>query len=431
MAAREDTHLMTVRNSRLDLPMAVLLALPFSVVFVGRVLPGLVAEPLRADLGLSDTQLGFLTGLLYGIVYLVAAIPLARIADRFDRSLLIGGLLVLFAVTTACGGFAAGFWTLMLSRVLIGACESGVFSPSIALLADKLPAGKRPWGLSVYMAGQVFAYSGLVLAVGFVTSRFGWRGACFAISAMAVAVAALVLGLVGDKKRPAPSTNPATFLSVLRMLRAKRSFIHLVVATALYLLVDSAAGTWIPAFLTRSFGKDLGSTSRFMALGTGIFNGAVVFAAGPLLSRVRRIGARGPLLAVLCATVLSTTGYVVGFSAASSALALPSLLLAMSMSSLIAAPLFSCIQELARAEYRSTAIALAVTPAMFFGAGGGPQLTGIASDLLAPHYGAQSLRWALTGMSGLFGSWVILHYWWALRTIDTDTEHEELEAQAL
>ena len=89
----------------------------------------------------------------------------------------------------------------------------------------------------------------------------------------------------------------------------------------------------------------------------------------------------------------------------------------------------SILQSLAPLRMRGAFPSISLFIASVLGIGIGPQMVGIASDLLAPHYGAQSLRWALTGMSILFGSWVILHYLSALRTIDTDTEREDAEMQ--
>ncbi len=152
-----------------------------------------------------------------------------------------------------------------------------------------------------------------------------------------------------------------------------------------------------------------------MALGTGVLNGVVVFAAGPLLSKLRRADIRGPLIAVMGVTIVSTIGYVLGFSSRSTIVSMGFLLVSMSVSNLIGAPLFSSIQELAKPEYRSTALALAVTPGMLFGAGGGPQLVGAASDLLAAPFGIESLRWSLVGLSAICGPWVLLHYFLALR----------------
>ncbi len=141
--------------------------------------------------------------------------------------------------------------------MLIGVCESGVFSPSIALLADKLAPERRPWGMSIYMGGQVFAYSGFVLAVGYVTEHFGWRAAFFTVGGLAAFVACFLFIFVTDRRSDVSSPASMSLRSVLNALKAKRSFVHLTIALTLYLVVDSAASNWIPAFLSRSLGRDV------------------------------------------------------------------------------------------------------------------------------------------------------------------------------
>lgn len=149
----------------------VVLSLTYMLNFIDRQLLSVLAEPVKLELGLSDTQLGMLTGLTFALFYTVFGIPLAALADRWNRVRIIAIACGVWSVFTAASGMASNFLTLALARMGVGVGEAGCSPPSYSVLADYFPPGKRGRALAIYMLGGaeanlVVAYRGRdILAV--------------------------------------------------------------------------------------------------------------------------------------------------------------------------------------------------------------------------------------------------------------------------
>lgn len=394
-----------------------LLALAFSLVWVGRLLPGLLAEPLKLDLGLNDTQVGLLTGLSFGIVYALAVLPMARLADRMNRSFLIMVMLVLFGISTIAIGMVYSFLLIVILRLIVGACEAAMFPASISLVADSYSEERRHLAMTVYTSGIVVGLSLLVAAVGYFEQWNGWRGAFIMVGVSGVVVGLLVKLLFRDTRTPGAGHNQPPVIPVIKSLFRNPAFVHLTLGMTLYLVVDNVALGWTPAFLARSHERDPQWTSNFIAVGAGLLNGAVVLASGPLLSRLRQ-----PAVILYILMGLFTGLFVIGFLVSNLWFASFVLACGMGLSGTITAILLSTIQSLAPANARATASALVLAPGVLFGAGGGPQITGFLSDLLTPRFGAEALRYSILIIISIAGIWACVHFMALLKAIRKKTE---------
>ena len=123
--------------------------------FIDRQIVNILAEPIARDLGLSDTQIGLMTGLAFALFYTALGLPIARYADRpgTSRPKLIAVALATWSLMTALCGLAQNFWQLLLARIGVGVGEAGCTPPAHSLISDMVPPERRSSALAFYALG--------------------------------------------------------------------------------------------------------------------------------------------------------------------------------------------------------------------------------------------------------------------------------------
>jgi len=149
-------------------------------------------EPIKHDLLLSDTQLGFLSGIAFALFYTTMGIPIAYMADRYNRVNIITVSLVLWSAMTAVCGLAVNFWQLLAARIGVGVGEAGCTPPAHSIIADYFSKEERSKAISVYMTGVPLGLLFGFLAGGWLNERYGWRVAFFALGIPGVVLAITV-----------------------------------------------------------------------------------------------------------------------------------------------------------------------------------------------------------------------------------------------
>ena len=169
--------------------------------FIDRQILAILLEPIKQDLQISDTALGFLTGFAFAIFYTVAGIPLARLADRWVRRSLIAISVAVWSLMTAASGLAQGFTGLAFARIGVGIGEAGCTPPVHSLLSDYFPPEKRATALAIYASG---IYVGVGLGYwlgGWLNDAYGWRTAFMAVGLPGLLIALLVRLTVREPPR--------------------------------------------------------------------------------------------------------------------------------------------------------------------------------------------------------------------------------------
>jgi MFS family permease len=135
-----------------------MLLIVYTFNWLDRQILGILAPAIKADLGLTNTQLGALGGIAFAMLYSTLAIPLAVVADRTSRSWVITASMVVWSGFTALCGFAGGFWHLFLCRLGVGVGEAGGVAPSYALISQYFPPERRARAISIYSMGIPWAW---------------------------------------------------------------------------------------------------------------------------------------------------------------------------------------------------------------------------------------------------------------------------------
>jgi predicted MFS family arabinose efflux permease len=286
-------------SSRRWLALAVI-TLIYSCNFLDRTVVSLVAEPLRAEFGLTDSELGLLTGLAFGLTFAVTGLPMGWLVDRVNRRHMLSCVVLLWSSATAAAGFASSFSMLLLCRMGVGATESGGAPTSMSLISDYFPPQERVTAMGVYYLGNTIG--GLMcLGLGaYVAQHHGWRAA-FWVAGVPGAVLALVAwmtlpepvrgGLDAHDTAGGATVGPLAPRPVreaLRFLWREPSLRWLYLATGMVSAAAAALGVWLPPFLMREHGLSVGSASAALAAGSGLCGALGALGGGRLADVLAR-----------------------------------------------------------------------------------------------------------------------------------------------
>jgi predicted MFS family arabinose efflux permease len=375
-----------------------LLLLAYIFNFLDRQILAILAQPIKADLHLTDTQFGAIGGLAFALLYSALGIPLALLADRTRRSAVIAGALAVWSGFTALCGLASGYGQLFLFRLGVGVGEAGGVAPSYALIADYFAPERRARALAIYSLGiPIGAATGTLLGA-YIAHWISWRAAFVIMGLAGILLAPVMLLAVRDLPKPDRAAAARAPLSeVFPLLARKPSFWLLAFASSLSSLCGYGLLLWTPSVLMRSFGLDLVGTGWFMGSLLLIGGTAGVFAGGWLADRLGTRDVRWYARLPAIAWLVTTPCFLAAFMSPSLALAWPLLLLPNCLNILWLGPVTTAVQHLAPQPMRSTASASFLMINNLIGLGVGPLLIAAVSDHLKASYGVESLRYAAMG----------------------------------
>lgn len=388
-----------------------LLTASIALNMLDRKIINILAEPIKHDLGLSDAQLGALTGLAFALLYCTAALPLARIADRGDRVRVLGVSVLVWSAFTALGGAATSFLHLFLLRIGVGVGEAGCAPPAQSLIVDHFPPENRSSALAVFMSGSSIGAAAGLVAGGLLAGWIGWRWTIVCAGVPGLLIGTLVLATLRDPRRRIGQAAPAPLapvLTVLSKLIRNPSFVMIALAFGLVGFTSITTMAFAGSFYLRVHGAGLAELAArlglapiaVVGLGLGLF-GAVGGAAGSLTGGLLadRLAPRHPRALVLipaAGALLSTFGYVAMFTVPSVSLSLVLSAVAVFFLNFYGGPGFNALQRLVDSRSRATAIAVTMFIASGIGLGLGPVTVGALSDALSVQRGAgEGLRTAI------------------------------------
>jgi predicted MFS family arabinose efflux permease len=388
------------------------LAFGFMVNSLDRSILSLLLEPIRAEFGATDTQLGLLTGLAFAAFYSTLAIPIATLADRWHRRNVIVLSVVVWTVATALCGLAGSFVVLLFARMGVGMGEAGAGPASHSLLASYFPQGRRATAFGIFALG---APLGATLAglLGSGIDYLGWRGTMLLAAAPGLLLVPLLLLTVAEPPRAQPEARTAQaalpLRSALWSLWSQPAFRHLCIACSLHSAAMYGAQSFNPAYLTRSHGWS-GSQVGQLVVMVGLTGLAGTFLGGFLADRLGAMRSESrwqlwvPGIAALAVIPVQLLGYLgAGWPMAAA------FLMASLLNLMFFGPTYAAAQALATPRTRAVAAASVLFCKAIVGLGLGPLMVGMASDLLVPLAHAHSLRLGLL-LVPLFNLWAGVHF---------------------
>lgn len=391
--------------------------------FLDRNLIILLIQPIKDDLHLSDSQLGFLTGIAFGLFYATLGLPVARWADRGNRVTITSIAIGLWGITVMSCLFVRSFAQLACARVAAATGEAGCLPPTYSLVGNYYPGGgERSRAMAIYWLANPLASLLGFLAGGWLNTLYGWRMTFFLMGFPALIVAALFKFTVSEPRRlnsEVPNNPSPTFVNMLTLLWRLRSVRHLSTALILLFTMSLGLAPWYAAFLIRSHGMKVAEVGISLGLSFGLCGIVGTLTGGYVASTWLSSDERGQMRVTAVVVAILLPCLCLFLLIPERQLALLSLIPLVLVFNFFFGPAFALLQRLVPDEARATAMSVVMLLANLIGMGLGPQIVGVLSDLLRPSYGLDSLRYAMLCLS-LIALWSAYHFWKCGSTICED-----------
>ncbi len=389
------------------------LLIVYTLNFLDRQILNILAEPIKAELGLSDTALGLLAGPAFAVFYAVLGIPIARFADKrsTNRVWLISVSLAIWSAMTALCGFVQNFTQMLLARIGVGVGEAGCTPAAHSLISDTVPPEKRSSAIAFFGLGvPIGSLLGLIIG-GIVNDLYGWRAALMLVGAPGLLLAVVLpflireprvsAGAVGDaaaRGNAAPALSMTAALTEIFSIRAYR---YIFIAASITAFLSYGKGLWTISFFIRSHGLSTTQAGLAMAVALGIAGIVGTLLGGKMADMFGKTDKRHlltfPAIGMAVAAPILFAGYwMEDWRVAVALLIVPTIL-----NAAYYGPAYACVQGLVRPEARAVAASMVVFGQNLIGLGLGPLAFGALSDALMPMAGAESVRWVLYGAAWL------------------------------
>jgi len=388
--------------------------------FIDRQILVIIQESIKAELGLSDTQLGLLTGFTFAVFYVTLGLPIARFADKNNRRNVVAWALAIWSGMTAISGLVTNFFQLLLARVGVGVGEAGGSPPAHSMISDYFPAHQRATALSIYSMGiYVGILAGYSLG-GWIDATYGWRMAFYALGIPGIIYALLLFFTVKEppkghsdaavtadfskKKIPGSAFSEVTgegpkeasFWEVVRILLSKKTFIFVAFACGLHTFGNYGVGNFFAPFLARVHGMPVEDIGTWLGITSG-FGGIIgTFLGGFLADKYGRKDLRWYMWIPIIAGLINLPFSYFAFFDGNLNVVLFTYFMTALLTALYLGPSIAVTHHLIDAKKRALASAILFLVLNFIGLGLGPLGIGMISDYLSADYGAESLRYAFT-----------------------------------
>ncbi|MFT3997786.1 MAG: MFS transporter [Asticcacaulis sp.] len=375
----------------------VLLLIVYVFNFIDRQILSILAQPIKAELGLSDAQLGWLGGFAFAFVYTLLGLPAAILAQRVGRVKVIAAALMLWSAATAACGLASSWVMLALGRFGVGVGEAGGVAPAQSLISDLYPAQHRARALAVFSLGVPLGSGFGIIFGGLLASAFDWRHA-FAVIGLAGLCFAPVFWF-GLKGRDTQRTQAPPVWLALRRVTGNASVWLISLGASLSSVIGYGLMFWLPSVFMRSFKATLGSASLSFGL-IVLIGGAMGILGGGVLAD--RLGAKSPrwfALIPAAAYLLCIPAYGLVLSAPGfafdTAAGFGLLVVAQALGLVWMGPVTASLHHVVDPEDRALASAVFLFVTNLIGLGFGSWIMGLLSDHLAHAYAANALKMAV------------------------------------
>jgi MFS family permease len=390
------------RRGAYPIVVLVMLIIAYTFNFLDRQILGILAGPIKQDLGLTDSQLGLMGGLAFAVFYTLLGIPIAAVADRSSRTWIMTGALTVWSGFTALCGFAGGFWQLFLCRMGVGVGEAGGVAPAYSLISDYFPKEQRARALAAYSFGIPIGSALGILFGGLIAHSVSWRWAFIIVGLAGVALAPIFRLVVREPKREVSAAPATTTAGGIRTLLAKPSFWLISLGAAASSVCGYGVAFWLPSFFERSLGMGLVDRSLFLGAMTLVGGVLGVWLGGYLGDRLGRARPAAYLLVPAVAFLIALPCFLMAVQATSLPVAFVLFLIPTGLNLVWLGPVITAVQHLVPPAQRSTASACFLFVNNLIGLGLGTWFFGAVSDALTPRFGTEALRYAIYSGLGFY-----------------------------
>jgi len=394
----------------------ILLMLVYTFSFLDRQIISILAEDIKAELSLSDTQLGVLTGLAFALFYAGLGIPIARLADKYNRVSIISISLGLWSAMTMASGIASNYIQLALARVGVGVGEAGAMPASHSMIADMYPPEKRSGAMSVFQLGVPLGILAGFAAGGWLSEWFGWRMSLIVVGAPGLILAIILKLTVKEPKRliaeNSDQKEKKSFFKTVKELIAIPAYNHLCIAATLTSMGLYSIMAWTPALLLREYGLSRPVVGMALALIIGVGGGLGTLLGGKLGDKALQKSKRGAFQICVRVCLLVAPLMIITYLIKDPFWVFVALTPAALLFFAWMGPHWAMVQEIAPKSSRAVAVAFILFILNLIGLGVGPVIIGAFSDAMKTSGMESPLSIALMIMMIVF-PWAAYHFYLA------------------
>lgn len=370
--------------------------------FIDRQIVGILAVPIKAELQLSDAQLGLMGGLAFALFYTGLGVPIAWLADRKSRVSIIAVSLALWSGFTALCGFAQNFWQLFLARMGVGIGEAGGVAPSYALISDCFPPERRARALAIFSFGIPIGAALGIFFGGWIASNLDWRSAFVIVGLAGIVLVPFVKWGIREPVRGGydsadgrASADAPPFLVVAKRLAATPSFWLLSFGSASGSILGYGLIFWLPSFFSRRYGLELIEVSWFYGSIILVGGLAGTWLGGWLGDRVGKANPGAYALIPAVCFLVAAPAYAAGIFAPSLAVGFVLFLVPQALGLAWLGPILAAVQHIVPPNMRATASASFLFINNLLGIGFGTWFFGFMSDRMIAAHGTDSLQYSI------------------------------------
>lgn len=407
--------------------------------FIDRQIISSLSDLIQKDLSLTDFQMGLLKGFAFALLYTLVGIPIAWLADRFNRKKIIATSLAAWSGFTAVTGMTHSWAAILAARVGVGIGEAGGSPPSHSIISDLYPKEKRSSALGIYSLGIPFGIAFSYILAGMLVAEFGWRGTLKILGGSGILLAFVVFAVVREPKRgqmegKTTELPPVTLKESIQTLGKIPSWWAMCLGIAFVSYGGYSSSQWGVDYIVRfapEYAGDAEDPSKFRWLmltlglvhligyGFGTYYGALLTEK---LAK-KNVSAYGWVPAV--ALVIGAPALIASYWVDSVGLHIALVTVYLVAAGVYLGPSFAVAQTLAPINMRAMSTALFFFILNLIALGGGPTITGFISGMLEDQYGnVMSLRIALTTLIIPFIISIIA-FFWAAKTLPKDWAEAE------
>jgi predicted MFS family arabinose efflux permease len=361
---------------------------------------GIVLEPIKLEFGLTDLHMGLLTGFAFAVFYALVGLPIARWADHGVRKNIMALAIAVCGIMTAFCGMAQGFFTLLFSRIGVGAGEAGLIPTAQSMISDYFDEKKRGMPMGILMAGGMFGTILCIMIGGYLNHAYGWRTAVIAMGLPGLVVSIIAHMTLREPERGGQDSSKAkpVALSIKEALVAIfkiKTLVLVIFATAIGVFAFYGVAQWGAAFFIRSHGMNTAQVGKAfgLAFGGGALLGNLL--GGKLGDILAKSDDRWHLWLSIIAYLVCIPFMALAYDATSQQAALIFMFFGVTMALIPVGPQFAMMMLLVPASIRATTAAVGLFFSSVIGIGLGPTIVGLISDNLTSIYGKEALRHAL------------------------------------
>lgn len=395
--------------------------------WVDRQIFSVLLQSIKLEFSFTDTQLGLLGGVAFGLFYASVGLPVGWLADRFNRRNIIAISLTLWSLMTALCATATGFWSLFFARMGVGIGEAGGSPPAQSLVSDYFPPERRAFALGVLFMFIPLGFLTTFLVGGWVNEFFGWRTAFVVLGIPGILLAVILRWTLREPPRGHSENRthvgpPPTLLSTVRYFLSRPSLRHFPLGGAIHGVGAWAAGVWTLPYFMRVHGMSSGEVGTWFAFIFGIAGAAGTFLGGHIADRiVRRTGDPRWYAWFSSAVLLGTVPFqFFVYLSPTPTPALLMLFIPMFIMHMFLGPVTGTIQNLGGVRRRAVAAAFYLFLANLVSMTCGPLIVGIVSDRFQAQYGDDALRYGILVPIVVTSVWAATHFFLAARTLRED-----------